>query len=73
MLHLFTCHGCIMPRLAELLLMISMHSKIFSRQYFEIFFLPFPRKQVLTFHVNSLIVSNGDKLHEMSNRVFWEK
>ena len=28
--------------------------KIFSRRHFEIFFLIFPRKQVLTFHANCL-------------------
>ena len=40
---------------------------VLDLQCIEIFFLFFHKKQVLTFHVNSL------QLHEMSNPVFWEK
>ena len=35
-------------------LTLSTLSKIFSRQHIEIFFLIFPRKQVLTFYANCL-------------------
>ena len=34
------------------------------------FFVIFPRKQVLTFHASCL---QGDNLHEMSKPVFWGK
>ena len=40
------------------------------RWHFKIFFLIFPRKQVLTFHANCLHLR---QFNEMSNPVFWEK
>ena len=38
-----------------LILMLSILGKIFSRRHIKIFFLFFPRKQVLTFHANCLV------------------
>ena len=52
-------------------LTFRMLGKNFSRRYFEIFFLFFPRKQDLTFYANC--ITNGDNLHNVSNPVSWEK
>ena len=52
------------------LLTLSTLGKIFSRRYFEIFFLFFPENRIWHF---MQIVSLGDNLHEMSYTVFWEK
>ena len=43
--------------------------KIFSRWYFDMFFLFIPDKRIWHF---MQIVSNGDNLHEMSDPVFWK-
>ena len=51
----------------RIFLTLSTLRKIFSRRHIEIFF---PRKQVLTLHVN---YSNGENLHEKSSNVFYEK
>ena len=56
-------------RVKRLNLMHSIMDKIFSG-HVEIYFLFFPENKICHF---MQIVSNGDKLHAMSNPVFWEK
>ena len=51
-------------------LTFRMLGKNFSRRYFEIFFLFFPRKQDLSFYANC--IRNGDNLHNVSNPVSWK-
>ena len=48
--------------------MISTLGEIFSRRHIKIFFLLFQENNIWHF---TLIVSNGDNLHEMSNPVFF--
>ena len=50
--------------------MHSLPGKIFSRQYFEIFFLIFLENRIWLL---IQIVSKGENLHEISIPVFWEK
>ena len=59
-------------RCAHSIILINLYHSLglFSRCQIGDIFLIFPRKPDLTFYANCL---TGNKLHEMSNQVFWEK